>query len=83
MNRRGIVRATFVLILCLLILTGGDFDLGISLDPYMKADAVEAPGITYTTHDVIMIQNDTDLEEQAEDEGWNGSGTIAQCHVSR
>jgi len=38
-------------------------------------------GVRYTTHDPIVIQNNSDFDQQAADEGWPGDGSATDPYI--
>jgi len=72
--RKSTLRRVLIGILALMIFSG-------LVLPSLRAQGVESPdfkadvSVRYRSHAPIRINNDTELEEMAQSEGWYGSGT--------
>ncbi len=75
--RKNIAIATMI-IFSMAVLQFQSFDLDAS---EVNGSNDHSPGGTLTSYDPIILNNETDLEDLIDDEGWDGNGTVLNPYM--
>ncbi|MFO8109491.1 MAG: NosD domain-containing protein [Thermoplasmata archaeon] len=83
----AVLSAVMILASGLLVVVGGgmdgeeSFDENVESEQYMGEKRCLCESLSYTMHDPIRIDNNTDFADQASNEGWAGNGSEGNPYI--